>query len=101
MKFTDLFNVFRTFSIGICDKLTQLIEGNYHPICGFKFIVCLCFSLGQSITIVLIYFHLSYVGLATPMEMKLKLVPIFQYMYHDTESATKVINFTRQFNPVL
>ena len=25
------------------------------------------------------------------MEMKLKLVPIFQYMYHDTESATKVI----------
>ena len=24
------------------------------------------------------------------MEMKLKIVPIFQYMYHETESATKV-----------
>lgn len=44
----------RTFSVGVCNKLSELIE-----------------------------------GLATPMEMKLKLVPIFQYMHHDTESATK------------
>ncbi|XP_028398755.1 integrator complex subunit 7-like [Dendronephthya gigantea] len=44
----------QTFSVSVCDKLIEVIE-----------------------------------GLATSMEMKLKLVPIFQYMYHDTQSATK------------
>ncbi|XP_046849594.1 integrator complex subunit 7-like [Xenia sp. Carnegie-2017] len=44
----------QTFSVSVCDKLIELIE-----------------------------------GLATPINMKLKLVPIFQYMYHDTESSMK------------
>ncbi|CAL1526762.1 unnamed protein product [Lymnaea stagnalis] len=32
---------------------------------------------------------LMIAGLATPTEMKLKLVPILQHMHHDTETATK------------
>ncbi|CAG5118380.1 unnamed protein product [Candidula unifasciata] len=31
-------------------------------------------------------------GLATPSEMKLKLIPILQHMHHDTETATKAMD---------
>lgn len=38
-------------------------------------------------------------GLATPVEMKLKLIPIFQYMYHDASTAQRVtlLHFTSCF----
>lgn len=31
-------------------------------------------------------------GLATPVDMKLKLIPVFQHMHHDASTAVKVIH---------
>jgi integrator complex subunit 7 len=38
-------------------------------------------------------------GIENPMEMKLKVIPIFQYMYHDAQTATLVRDLCIQSLP--
>ena len=38
-------------------------------------------------------------GLATPVDLKLKLLPIFQHMHHDAHIATQVVLYTHIANP--